>query len=191
MLGKFDPVMMKHLKRITNNETHVHYLGPRIQNNLIKSMASEVKEEIIIKIKSAKYYAIIMDCTPDVSHEEQLSIIIRIVDMDSNNEITDVEIKEYFMDFINIQSSTGLHLADILITKLKEYQIDLADCRGQEYDNGANMVGQYRGVQARILNQNPRALFMPCTAHRLNLVLGDTAISSTIAANFFGTVERI
>lgn len=132
-----------------------------------------------------------MDCTPDVSHEEQLSIIIRFVDMDSNNEITDVEINEYFMDFINIQSTTGLNLSDILISKLKEYQIDLADCRGQGYDNGANMVGQYSGVQARILNQNPRALFMPCAAHRLNLVLGDTAKSSTIAANFFGTVERL
>jgi len=46
--------------------------------------------------------------------------------MDSNNEITDVEIKEYFMDFIN----TGLYLSNMLISKLKEYQIDLANCRG-------------------------------------------------------------
>jgi len=51
-------------------------------------MAEELKKEIIIKIKSAKYFAIIMDCTPDISHhEEQLTIIIRIVDMDSSNEI--------------------------------------------------------------------------------------------------------
>lgn len=111
--------------------------------------------------------------------------------MDSNNEITDVEIKEYFMDFINIQSSTGLCLSDILISKLKEYQIDLANCRGQGYDNGANMAGQYRGVQARILNQNPREFFILCTAHKLNLVLGDSAKSSTIATHFFGTIERI
>jgi len=53
------------------------------------------------------------------------------------------------------------------------------------------MVGQYSGVQARILNQNPRALVMQCAAHRLNLVLGDTAKSSTLAANFFSTVERL
>lgn len=52
MLDKFDLVIMKHFKRIINNESHVHYLGPRIQNNLIESMAAEVKKEIIIKIKS-------------------------------------------------------------------------------------------------------------------------------------------
>lgn len=63
MLGKFDPIIIEHLRRIKNNETHVHYLGPRIQNNLIESMAEEVKREIITKIKLAKYFAIIMDCT--------------------------------------------------------------------------------------------------------------------------------
>lgn len=81
-----------------------------------------------------------MDCTPDVSHEEQLSIIIRVVDMDSNNEMTDVEIKEYFMDFINIQSTTGLNLSDILISKLKEYQTDLADCRGLVLSDTAKVL---------------------------------------------------
>lgn len=45
MLGKFDPIIMKHINRIQNKETHVHYLGPRIQNNLIESMAGEVKKK--------------------------------------------------------------------------------------------------------------------------------------------------
>lgn len=72
-----------------------------------------------------------MDCTPDVSHDEQLSIIIRIVDIDSTNEIADVEIKEYFLDFTNTQYSRGLYFSDVLMSKLKEYQIDLADVRGQ------------------------------------------------------------
>lgn len=39
-----------------------------------------------------------MDCTPDANHEKQLSIIKRIVDIDSTNEMADVEIKEYFMN---------------------------------------------------------------------------------------------
>lgn len=59
-------------------------------------MATEVKN-ILQKIKLAKYYAIIMDCTPDISRQEQLSLIIRIVDMDNSNENTIPDIKEYFM----------------------------------------------------------------------------------------------
>lgn len=107
------------------------------------------------------------------------------------NESTEPQIKEYFLDFTNIHNSTGLYLSDILVQKLKIYGISLGNCRGQGYDNGANMIGQYKGVQSRILDQNPRAFFMPCAAHRLNLVLGDTAKSSVWAVHFFGTVERL
>jgi len=191
MLGKFDPIIIEHLRRIKNKETHIHYLGHDIQNDLIEVMAKEVQKTIIRTIKLAKYYAIIMDCTPDTSRQEQLSIVIRIVDMDIENESTEPRIKEYFLDFTNIHDSTGLYLSDVLVEKLKIYGISLNDCRAQGYDNGANMIGQYKGVQARILKQNPRAFFMPCAAHRLNLVLGDTAKSSVRAVHFFGTVERI
>jgi len=52
------------------------------------------------------------------------------------------------------------------------------------------MIGQYKGVQSRILNQNSRAFFTPC-AHNLNLLIKDAAKSSTIALLFFGTIKRI
>lgn len=120
-------------------------------------MAKEVQKTIIQTIKLAKYYAIIMDCTPDTSRQEQLSIVIRIADMDIENESTEPRIKEYFLDFKNIHDSTGLYLSDVLFEKLKIYGIRLNDCRAQGFDNGANMIGQYKGIQARILKQNPRA----------------------------------
>lgn len=82
-------------------------------------------------------------------------------------------------------------MSDILVQKLTAYGIKLEDSCGQGYDNGANVVGQYKDVQARIFNQNPRAFYMPCAAHRLNLVLGDTAKSSVWAVHFFGTVEKL
>ncbi|KAL4101041.1 hypothetical protein QTP88_021062 [Uroleucon formosanum] len=125
------------------------------------------------------------------SRQEQLSIVIRIVNMEFENEMCDPQINEFFMDFINIESTTGFCLANVLIEQLQHYDIDLQNCRGQAYDNGRNMIGQYKGVQSRILNQNPRAFFTPCVAHNLNLLIKDAANSSTIALLFFGTVERI
>jgi len=53
------------------------------------------------------------------------------------------------------------------------------------------MTGRYQGVQTRILNINPRAFFIPCAAHNLNLVLCDAAKNSTIAITFFGIVRRV
>lgn len=141
MLAKFDPVIIEHVRRIKNHETHIHYLGHDIQNTLISMMANEIKIKIIELIKKAKYFSVIMDTTPDISRQEQLSIVIRIVNMDVNDENTSPEIKEYFIDFINIHSTTGLDLSNILIDNLKAYGLKLNDFRGQSYDNGANMAG--------------------------------------------------
>jgi hypothetical protein len=51
------------------------------------------------------------------------------------------------------------------------------------------MVGWYQGVQSRILSENPRALFVPCSAHSLNLLLGEMASSVRMAISFFGTSQ--
>ena len=47
---------------------------------------------------------------------------------------------------------------------------DVYKRQGQSYDNGSNMSGVYKGVQARFQETNPRAVYVPYTAHSLNLV---------------------
>lgn len=45
MLSKFDSVTIEHVRRIKNVETHTHYLGHDIQDELINLMANEVKKK--------------------------------------------------------------------------------------------------------------------------------------------------
>jgi hypothetical protein len=85
----------------------------------------------------------------------------------------------------------GKGIFDHITTLLKLLKIDLADCRGQGYDNGANMKGIYKGVQAYILKENSKAFYTPCACHNLNLVLGDVAKSSQTAINFFNAMQKI
>lgn len=103
----------------------------------------------------------------------------------------DPQIKEHFMGFLVAEESTGESVSALILKRLEELQIAFDDCRGQSYDNGANMRGKNKGVQARLLQLNPRALFVPCGAHTLNLVIADAAKSSKDAISFFGIVQKL
>lgn len=190
LLSKFDPVLKEHVNRINAGQIHDHYLGKTIQNELIHTIAMETKDNIVQKIIRAKYYSIILDCTPDISHQEQMSVTFRGVGVPDEAD-KEVEIFEHFLTFIPVKKSTGAALTDYLMEYLEQNGISLHDMRGQGYDNGSNMKGAHAGVQARILRENPKAFFTPCSCHSWNLLLADMAKSSAKAISFFGIIQRI
>jgi len=68
---------------------------------------------------------------------------------------------------------------------LESQGIDIMNCRGQTYDNASNMAGKYSGMQARIMQENPHAIFVPCAAHSLNLIGGNAVDFCVEAVSFF------
>lgn len=148
MIVEFDTVMQEHVRRIKDGEIINHYLGHNIQNELINLLASEIKNAIITKIKDAKYFSVILDCTPDISHQEQMTLIIRCVDV----LVSPIKIKEYFLEFIKVDETTGEGLFTELLNIIDKLKLDINDIRGHGYDNGANMKGVNKGVQKILLD---------------------------------------
>ena len=184
LLARRDPILKELQDRIKNKNTKDHYLSPTIQNELIELLATEVEKENLQQLKLAKYFSIILDCTPDMSHHEQMSVILRYVLCNEEAAV----VKETFFGYLRISDSTGKGLLDAFLEKATELQLELSDCRGQSYDNGANMKGKHSGVQARMPDINPKAVYVPCANHTLNLVVVDSANSLTEALTFFGVL---
>ena len=157
-MAQFDPVMREHLRRIQAKEAYDTYLSSRIQNEIISLVAKCTTDAIVDRIKKAKYYSVIMDCTPDLSHNEQLSVVLRIVNCDFKKGIA---VHEHFVGFLVAHDTTGKGLFELFLGHLEKLGLDLANCRGQSYDNGSNMQGKNQGVQKRVLNLNSKALCVP------------------------------
>ena len=97
--------------------------------------------------------------------------------------------KEAF--YLRVVDSTGRGLLDTFMKRAEVLGLNLADCRGQCHDNGANMKGKEAGIQAIFLKINSRALHMPRAKHSLNLVVVDCAKSSAKALLFFGVLAQL
>lgn len=187
MIAKFDPVMSAHINRSQRERNMPFYLGDKIQNETIKLIGDNIRNKILNEVKKAKYFSIILDCTPDVSHQEQTSVCIRYVNF-KNNEFS---VEERFLTFRPVNDTTGEGLTNFLLKTLENYGLDIYNIRGQGYDNGANMKGKNQGVQKRILDINSRAIFVPCCNHSLNLVINDAVKSNMFSIDFFSTVQEV
>ena len=85
----------------------------------------------------------------------------------------------------------GESLYHLVRTVLMTLGLNIEDIVAQCYDGAANMRGMYKGVAARIKRDNPRAIYVHCNAHILNLVLVDAAKAIIAARNTFGTISEL
>lgn len=164
LISEFDPFLAQHIKKFGNQgKGHTSYTSFHTYEQFIIIMANKVTDKIIKEVQNARYYSISVDSTPDISHKDQLSFIIRYV---SENG-TPVERFVCFLENIGHKSK---ELSDAVLTVINSYNIDISYLRGQSYDNAMNMSGIYSGLQARIKEIIPLADYVPCSAHSLNLV---------------------
>lgn len=190
-IATFDPIMSDHLLRHSQcpKAKGIHYLSSDIQNDILSALATCITDAILAQVRQSRYYSIIVDCTPDLSHKEQLSIILRYVHFSKDS--SQFEILEKFLTFAEVLDKTGKGISDLVIQLLATAELDVANMRGQGYDNGSNMAGKNIGVQKRISDINPRAFFVPCACHSLNLVLNDAANCSGEVFGFFSIVNEL
>uniref|UniRef100_A0A8P4KG01 TTF-type domain-containing protein n=1 Tax=Dicentrarchus labrax TaxID=13489 RepID=A0A8P4KG01_DICLA len=182
---RFDPFLKAHIEKYGNaGRGTPSYLSLNVCEEFIQLMGQKVVEEVISRVKLAKYFAISVDSTPDITHVDQLTFILRYISPEGC-------IEERFVKFLPIESHMGEALFNSIIGVLEEMGIDINNCRGQCYDNANNMSGAYKGVQARIKQISSLAQWVPCAAHTLNLVGVNSVNYYEETEQFFSFVQAL
>ncbi|GCB81770.1 hypothetical protein scyTo_0021884, partial [Scyliorhinus torazame] len=184
LIAEFDPFLHEHLEKCNNEKVNATYLSKPVYEELIEIMGKHVQDEIVNQINNLdmKYYSIIVDSTPDLTHVDQLVIVVRYC---YNGKPC-----ERFLTFLPIENHSFPNLFN-KIQVLSEHKLSLENIRGQSYDNTSNMKGSEKGLQALFKNINRYADYVPCAAHSLNLV-GEKAVSTVPeVVDYFGILQEL
>ena len=95
LLTEYFLLTANHLQHAKENPGSVSYLSPDIQNEFINLLACTVRDKLLTSIKRSKYFGILLDSTPDLGLREQLSEVIKFVDIDFVTK--NVVIRESFL----------------------------------------------------------------------------------------------
>ena len=149
LIAEYDPFLSSHLAKYGNvGRGKPSYLSSTICEEVIEIMGNKVLKVIVKDIQEAKYFSLSVYSTLDITHIDQLTVVLRYVG------VSDGEVVERFLTFIPIASHTGEALAITVLTFLNKCGIKIKNLRGQSYDNAANMSGCYNGLQAHIARIN-------------------------------------
>ena len=160
------------------------YCSPQIQNEILKVMALHILRNIAKSIQQAKYFTIMADEVTDCSNKEQVAVCFRMVD-------ENFEPQESFIGLHVVELIQANVLVEVLKDTMVRLNLSLQNCRGQCYDGAANMAGSRNGVATQIASEEPRAIFVHCYGHALNLAAGDTVKKNKLLRNTLDTTLEI
>ena len=125
LLAAHDDIITERLHDGPQNAT---YTSPEIQNLLLHIMASAVRQNICNAIQSAGYFSILADESKDLSKKEQMSIVLRYVDVSSGC------VNEHFLAFVEAAALTADGLTSTILTTLSSHQLNVKKLVSQGYD---------------------------------------------------------
>ena len=111
LISQYDPFLAEHLVKHGNlGSGKTPYLSKTIYEELIHLTGKEVFSFTIKEMKDSKYFSISVDSTPDVSHTDQLTVIVCYVHHSGPIE--------RFQKFLPLTSHKGKDMADLVLEVL-------------------------------------------------------------------------
>ena len=143
-----------------------------IQNEVIQIFGDTIRQGILDEVTAEKYFTLMAD-EAESHNKEIMPLCVRFFDKYDN-------IREEFLEFCSLKRITGEAIAGEIKDKCTQFHLDLADLRGQCYDGASCMSGNKNGVQAIIMSDAPKAAYVHCNSHCLNLIIAHSSAITEI-----------
>ena len=114
--------------------SHQSFLSNTTQNNFILTISQLVTDKILKATEDSAAWALIADTTPDVAHNKQISICVRIVSTNGN-------ISEHLLACRRAISTTAEDLFGVIFSTLQSMNVSFEKLIAQSYDGASNMSG--------------------------------------------------
>ena len=159
LVGQHDLVVRKKL-----SAKKAFYTSPQIQNEIIQIQSGLIQSDLAAEVREAGMFSLLADESKDLGKHEQVSISVRYWHSGA--------VRDAFLSFVSAEALTAESLTVDIVKAVEDLGLSLLNCVSQSYDGAAVMSGSTNGVQTRIkVLSGGRALFVHCSAHRLNLAV--------------------
>ncbi|KAJ8044923.1 Zinc finger MYM-type protein 1 [Holothuria leucospilota] len=167
------------------SDIHRSWISPAIQNELLQIHLELLRKLQAVDFRDAVDLGLILDETSDLSRDEQVSVCIRWVHEGSG------ETSETFLGFFKTAATDGKTLLNLTKDALLTVGVPLSNIIGQCMDGASNMSGKERGLSTRIKEVAPKAIYVHCYGHVLNLALQDTISTLEPLRNALGVFQSL
>ena len=163
-----DPNLVEWLRRKENV-----YTSPEIQNEIIKVMGLHILRDVSADLQGSPFLTVMADETTDSANREQVTLILCRV-------TKELEVHEEFLGLYHVASIDAAMLTTAIKDVLIRMNVPYEKLRGQYYNGASAMSSSKCGVAKRIHDLEPRAVYLHCYGHALNLAAGDTLKQSKL-----------
>ena len=138
-------------------------IAPNIQKDNVNVISVETLNAIFRDI-SVGFLSILVDESRDVSMKEKMAVVLRYVDKSGS-------IIERFIGLEHVATTTAISLTEAIDGLFSRHGLSISRLWGQGYDGASNMQGEFNGLKALILKENPCVFTFIVSLTNSNLLL--------------------
>ncbi|XP_022891835.1 zinc finger MYM-type protein 1-like [Olea europaea var. sylvestris] len=157
--------------------------SPSICKDLINCCAVETTKSMVNEMGDS-LFSILVDESRDNSIKEQMAVVLRFVDKSG-------QVKERLLGICHIADTFAQSFKDAIDAIFSTRGLSISSLRGQGYDGASNMSGEFNGLKALILRENPCAMYIHCFAHQLQLAVVSVAHRNVMLSDLFNMLAII